>query len=490
MTKSNFPSRRDAIKTMGIVSAAAVLPGVSAAVSEGAASENVVGSEYRQAETAPVISANRPSRAAFREELKRRIDATPLVDSHEHLCDEQERFNGPKSWVNLLQHYFSDDFVSAGLDWNSVWGEQAQKEAPVELWRRIEPYWFAVKNTGYGQAVRIVLRELFGINRLEESVIPELQKRYEENLTVGLYDRVLKQHANIESCQVDRGPYYESRHPELLLHDINIVGMMTTDSLREIASRVGTTVKTLADAHEAIRLFFRKYAPYATAVKSQIAYSRGLDFEQVPPERAEEPFQKKWEGKPVSPEEVKWLQDHLFWFCVQQADEHRLPVKLHTGYYVGNNSMPLSRLSQNPAQMTDLCLRSKKTRWVFMHTCYPYSRELIAIAKQFSNAYVQTCWAWIIDPPGTKNFLKQYLATAPANKIHVFGGDYGTVENVLGHARIARNGVFAALAELVEEDYLERDDALELVEPLLRGNARRMFDLETKYEAAKHVPWQ
>ena len=484
MKKSNYPSRRDAIKKMGIVGAAAVLPAVSAVmISEGAASENT--------ETSPDIPTSLKNRVAFREELKRRIDTTPLVDSHEHLCDELERFNGPKSWVNLLRHYFSDDFVSAGLDWNSVWGDQAQaEETPVELWRRIEPYWFAVKNTGYGQAVRIAIRELFGINKLEESVISELQKRYEENLTVGLYDRVLKQHANIESCQVDRGPYYESRHPELLLHDINIVGMMTTDSMREISSRVGTTVKTLADCHEAIRLFFKKYAPYATAVKSQIAYSRGLDFEQVPAERAEEPFQKKWDGKPISPEETKLLQDHLFWFCVQQADEHQLPVKLHTGYYVGNNSMPLSRLSQNPAQMTDLCLRSKKTRWVFMHTCYPYSRELIAIAKQFSNAYVQTCWAWIIDPLGTKNFLKQYLVTAPANKIHVFGGDYGTVENVLGHARIARNGVYAALAELVEEDYLEQDDALELVEPLLRGNVRRIFDLEKKYEAVKHVPWK
>jgi predicted TIM-barrel fold metal-dependent hydrolase len=209
----------------------------------------------------------------------------------------------------------------------------------------------------------------------------------------------------------------------------------------------------------------------------------------VPVEDAEKLFQKRLEGRSLTSEEEKCMQDHLFWFCVEQANRHQLPVKLHTGYYARTDNMPLVRVGQNPADISDLCLRSPETRWMFMHTCYPYGDELVTIAKQFKNAHVQMCWSWIIDPIGSKNFLKKYIVTAPVNKIHLFGGDYTYVENVLGHARVARSGFYAALKELVEEGYLSQEDALELVEPLLRGNAWRIFNLEKKHEAARNVPW-
>lgn len=465
-------TRRDALKTMGILGGASII-GLEGTHAAGVDS-------IQEAPTKP---------SGFRVELKKRVDQTTLVDSHEHLPDEVERLHGPKRWTHLLRHYFSDDFVSAGLNHDSVFGEDCDTTEPLVLWKKLEPYWTAVKNTGYGQATRIAMRELYGIEELNEHTVSKLQEAVEKSITKGFYRRFLQDHAGIESCQVDRGPYSETRQPEFLLQDINIVAMQNVREVQGISGRVGTTVRDLSDWHETIRLFFKKYAPFATAIKSQIAYERGIDFERVSPEAAEEPCKKRLENQELSPNEQKRLQDHLFWFCVQQANEHALPVKLHTGYYVGNNYMSMERISKNPAQAAELCRISPETRWMFMHTCYPYGREMIAVAKHFSNANLQTCWAWIIDPIGTKNFLKEYIVTAPSNKIHVFGGDYWTVENVVGHARIARNGVFLALSELVEDGYLSEKDALELVEPLLRGNARRIFQLERKYEMAKNVPW-
>ncbi len=477
------PSRREALQTLGLVGAAALVPTAGTLYADGTSPD-------APAETAsPTVSA----RSGFLAELKKRVDTTPMVDSHEHLPDEVNRLQNPQIWTSLFQHYLGDDFNSAGLDGSTVFGDAAKGGDSLELWRRLEPFWPAVKNTGYGQSVRIAIRELYGIDRIEASVIPLLQKRFEEFAVPGFYERVLREHANIESCQVDSlGLFRETTQPGLLLQDINFCALQNYGSVKEvgrISSRIGITVNCLEDWHETIRRVFQRFGPYATAVKNQTAYSRGLDFEQVPAEKAEGPFKKKLEKEPLTPEEEKLFQDHLFWFCIEQADQYQLPVKLHTGYYAGSGNMPLSRLSQNPAQACELCRKSPRTRWVFMHTCYPYSREMIAVAKQFPAAHLQTCWAWIIDPIGTKNFLKQYLVTAPANKLHVFGGDYLNVECVLGHARIARNGVFAALAELTDEGYLANDDALELVEPLLRGNAHRIFQLEKKYAAAKTVPW-
>jgi hypothetical protein len=62
----------------------------------------------------------------------------------------------------------------------------------------------------------------------------------------------------------------------------------------------------------------------------------------------------------------------------------------------------------------------------------------------------------------------------------ICSGDYFLVELVLGHAEMARRGIALALAELVEEGWLSLADALALVEPLLCGNARRIFHLEKK----------
>src|SRR5690606_6413784 len=114
--------------------------------------------------------------------------------------------------------------------------------------------------------------------------------------------------------------------------------------------------------------------------------------------------------------------------------------KIHTGYYAGHNSMPLSRVQTNAASVTDLSRAAPPVKWVFMHIGYPYYEDLIAAAKHYTNCHIDMCWAWILSPVASVNFLKQYLVTAPANKVFTFGGDYMPVEPVIGHTHLARQG--------------------------------------------------
>jgi hypothetical protein len=85
--------------------------------------------------------------------------------------------------------------------------------------------------------------------------------------------------------------------------------------------------------------------------------------------------------------------------------------------------------------------------------------------------------------------LKKYLVSAPANKIMTFGGDYIPVEPVLGHAVMARRGITLALCELVEEGWLTVDGAMELIDPIMHKNARRIYNLEEKTAILKNVKW-
>jgi predicted TIM-barrel fold metal-dependent hydrolase len=302
---------------------------------------------------------------------------------------------------------------------------------------------------------------------------------------------VLGEHARIESCQVNSltSPFSESPMPELLMQDISILGMHSGPDVPRYAERAGLPVASLADWHRVIDWWFDRYGPYAVATKIQNAYSRDIDFEVVEAETAEPLFRRRMAGETLGAEEQKRLEDHLFWHAVRKSTAAGLPVKLHTGYYAGQGQMPLGRLAKNAASASDLCRAAPDTRFVFMHVCYPFYEDILAVAKHYPNAYVDMCWAWIINPVASKDFLKKFLVTAPANKVLLFGGDYIPVEPVLGHAEMARHGMALALSELVDEGWMSLADAVDLVDPLTHGNARRLFDLQRKQQRLAAAPW-
>jgi len=475
-------SRRDTLQGIGALGTAAVLGTVG-------------GGPARASEETP---HGVTTSAGVNAEIAQRVFETPLIDTHEHLIEEKERLAGtahPRvqadDWSLLLSHYLNSDLLVAGMPKEAYNGFFSPQTDPADKWRFLEPYWPAVKNTGYGQAVRIAMRRLYDVEDLSAATVKKVQAGYEQTRRAGFYRRILCEKGKIESCQVNclGAPFSESDLPTLLMQDLSIVGMFAGPSLDGFGKPTGIEVRSLADWHRVIDWWFEKYAKYAVAAKSQNAYSRDIDYEQVPAEKVESIFKKRLANEPLSAEERKSLEDHLFWQAVQRATEHKLPVKLHTGYYAGQNGMPLGRLLHNPGSIADLCRRAPETRFVFMHICYPHYEELIAAAKHYANAYVDMCWSWIINPVAATDFLKKYLVTAPANKILTFGGDYIPVEPVLGHATIARQGIALALSELVEEGWLSLSDAMELVDLIMHGNARTIFNLAEKTRLLENMKW-
>jgi predicted TIM-barrel fold metal-dependent hydrolase len=433
------------------------------------------------------------------ERIREKVWGTPFVDTHEHLIEESDRLQGTRhprvrcdDWAFLLSHYLDSDLVVAGMP-SDVAGRFFSPETdPMHKWQLLEPHWKAVRHTGYGQAVRLACRELYGVKDLSADTISAVQAGYDRTRRPGFYERILREHARVESCQVNcltGEPFKESQHPTLLMQDLSIVGMFAGPGLESYGRPAGINAGSLADWGRVMDWWFERYGRYAVAVKSQHAYSRDIDYQRVDAAAAEPVFRKIMEQAPVTAEERRQLEDHLFWAAVDRATEAGLPVKLHTGYYAGQNGMPLGRVSRNANSAADLCRLSPATPFVFMHICYPFYEDLLAVAKHYSNAYVDLCWAWIINPIATKDFLKKCLVTVPANKVFTFGGDYIPVEPVVGHAILARRGISLALEELVAEGWLELEEAVDLVDPLMRGNARTLFRLEEKERALLDAPW-
>ena len=472
-SKTSLWSRRGVIKTGGTVALAAGITGNAAPRS---------------------LSARRGD---ARSAISSRVESTPIVDTHEHLIEEDRRLKGDHDSFKandcscLLGHYLDSDLTTCGMPRKEQELFFSPDADPSQKWSLLEPYWPRVRHTGYGQAVEIAMKSLYDVERLSGDTVNKIQHGYERTLRSGFYKKVLQDMGRIESCQVNSldSPFSESRQPLLLMQDISFLGMHIGPDIDRYAGKAGIAVKDLQDWHRVIDWWFQTYGPYAVAVKSQAAYSRNIDYSDVPPEQVQTVFKSKLNGDPIEGGDRKRLEDHLFWYCVRKATEYKLPVKIHTGYYAGSDSMPLSRVERNAAAACDLCKTAPDTRFVFMHIDYPYYEQMIALAKHYANCYVDMCWAWIISPVASVNFLKQYLVTGPANKVLTFGGDYIPVEPVLGHVVLARRGIAHALFQLVEEGWLDLESALGLVEPIMRGNAHSLFDLASKSRKLQAAPW-
>ncbi|MCK5793421.1 MAG: amidohydrolase family protein, partial [Anaerolineales bacterium] len=378
---------------------------------------------------------------------------TLFIDTHEHLFNESTRVEAGEmvgykefewtykanDWSYLFSHYFCNDLRTAGMD-EASWTRFFKRSDTgiMEKWDLLEPFWPFLKYTGYGLNVRISLKEVYGIDDLNKETVGLLQQKYKDLIRPGFYQKIIREVAGIESCQVNTWPLFlESEIPDLLYSDLS-VGSLIEEIDDSFGEQAGISVTELEDWHGVIDYFFDLYGKKAIAVKVATAYSRNIDFVRTDADLVKEYFRQKRAGKVLEPKHEKMLQDHLFWYCADRATEMGLPVKLHTGYYAGNNYLKPDRISLNPDAIAGLCSESPETKFVVFHIGYPNYEEMLAVAKNFTNAYMDMCWSWIVNPIAAKDFLKKFIMTVPLNKITTFGGDYMPVELIPGHARIAR----------------------------------------------------
>ena len=414
--------------------------------------------------------------------LENKILETPFIDTHEHLIDESERLSCIEpiipcdDWTLLLNLYFRFDLVSSGMSKELIGSLFSKQINPIDKWTIVKDYWPYLKNTASGLVFRNTIKVLYDIDDVSDGMIKKLQNSYEQTRQKGFYKHIIQDLANIKHCHVHSPirAFRKSEFPDLLFQDIALNGLIQVSN---IPFYVPDHIKpnSLSDWHSVIDWWFAEYNKIAKGAKIGNAYFRRLDFEKVQAEKVDKIFLKKINSQATDFSDEKMLQDHLFWYCVDKATEYGLPLKIHTGQWAMNNVMDMHWVKDNPSDCASLCKKSPNTKFIFYHLCYPHYEEMLSLAKSYSNAYIDMCWSWSINPLAAKDFLKKFILTAPNNKIFTFGGDDIIVENLIGHAAIARKGITQALSELVSDYWIVLNDALDLVDDLMYKNAERLF---------------
>ena len=431
------------------------------------------------------------------------VKAIALVDTHEHLLSEEERNRAAVDFSYLFPHYASSDLVSAGMPrplleairapLRPVLLERAARlrrpvpyPAPAridmtleERWHAFEPYWERTRHTGYGQCLRIAVRDLFGVPDLNRQSYRQLSDAIVGSAKPGWYQHVLKEKAGIAvSLQDDGRTAVDERFFVPMVRLEHFAVARTREDLVHLEEETGITIHSLDDLLKAMKFALDEYlADGAVGIKIGLAYRRTIHFEKVQKADADRVFNRiaSHLGEGPSWEEARPLQDYVVHQIIRLAIEHDLPIQIHTGLQEGNENI---LTNSNPMHLVNLFIEYREVKFDLFHGAYPYMGEALALAKNFPNVYLDLCWLHIISPTASTRMLHEAIETVPVNKIFAFGGDFIIPEGAYGHSVLARQVVSRVLTEKVQEGCLAEDEALHIAQRILHDNPAELFRLK------------
>jgi len=419
--------------------------------------------------------------------LREIISETHFQDTHEHLPPESRRLEEKKTgnldFSYLFSHYLDSDLLSAGMpqnDYERFFGNEVDS---AEKWKLLSPFYQHTRGTGYGQCLRKSLKILWDINDIDASNCDEITQLLNEHIKPGFYRDILQKKSLIDHVQINSLDFEEvyrndSTDSDLFSHDFGTLKIATQWDIDVLSRMLGDEITSLKDAHNAIAAALNKWGDLAISIKDPCAYWRDLNFHAVSDDDASKIMTRYLLNKgSVSTDEYNAVGNNLFRYALAESEKYNLPVKIHTGYIAGANHMNLHRVKKNLEHLQTVISDFPNIRFILMHITYPLQNELLAMAKHFSNVYVDMCWSWIIDPISSTEFLSKFLVTVPHNKIFTFGGDFIPVELIPGHAQMAREGITRSLDQLLKDDYIQQSEVESLLAKIMSGNANQFFNL-------------
>jgi hypothetical protein len=429
------------------------------------------------------------------EKLREFVFGLTIMDTHEHLPSREElRDRDTDVLKEYLAHYFNRDLLSAGLpraDYDTI----MTARLPIrEKWALVEPYWEACRYTGYGRALDISVRELYGIPGISGGTIETLNERFLASLRPGHFRSVLRDKCRIEKSLLNVETLEERFDPrversvhcdrELFVPVYivdNLVMPLGWPAIQRVERESGVRILSFDSWLEAAEATLERACTLGSPIlKNSLAYLRTLRYERVTRAEAEEAFQPvfatkhypDWCARPAVT--GKAFQDFMFHFILAIANRKHLIMQVHTGIQEGSGNL-LS--NSNPELLSNLFLEYPEVAFDLFHIGYPYQEAAGVLAKNFPNVHLDMCWAHIVSPNASVLALQEWIDMVPLNKISAFGGDYLFVDGVYGHQHLARADVVRALATKVEAGVFDEDKAREVARMLLYDNPKRLFRL-------------
>jgi hypothetical protein len=344
----------------------------------------------------------------------------------------------------------------------------------------IEPYWQRAFNTMSSRIIMIALKDLYGINELNDSTIEILSAKMKKAYSGDWFNHVLKDLCRFDYVIQEQDSiginsnyvHYTNRFTDW----ITVKSRFRIDSLAVMQVE---PINKLEDLVNSMRIAFESSVKTGmVAVKVNVAYTRTLNFEKVPNSAARKVFNTLTNGDEsvaLSFKDAKPLQDYMLFKLLEMAREFKLPVAFHTGLQAGNGNYIGN---SDPELLINLFREFPDINFVLYHGSYPFGGTLSTLAKTYKNVFLDMNWTYAISTSYSERYLNEWLEAVPAYKIMAFGGDQRCVENTYGQLVIAKRIISSVLIKKVNEGYLSENEAKSIAKMILHDNAVRFYNLK------------
>jgi hypothetical protein len=222
----------------------------------------------------------------------------------------------------------------------------------------------------------------------------------------------------------------------------------------------------------------------AVGVKFWDAYLRTIVFEDVPEERARELY-ARGVSQPLPRAEYLALQDFLARHIFLEAGKLKLAVHIHSSHGVP----PFLRIHEADVRNLDAVLADPRffgTQFVLIHGGSPLIEDAAYLGLKPHVWIDISAMPFLYPVPDLAAALRKYLRYAPAKVL--FGTDVGGYPGVpvgpevqhVATSLIARDALYLALADLVRDDFVDLDTAVQMGRGVLRENAERLYGWQQK----------
>lgn len=426
------------------------------------------------------------NRKIFYEGILEHLNTLPVIDTHEHLESEDERLKRPVDMFNtFLIHYASCDLKSSGMK-DEEYKFLCSDSTDIERkWRIFKPYWERAGNTSYCKSLVLSVKGIYDVEDINDDTYLLIDAKIKEMNKKGLYRHVLKDLCNIEVSILDSDAHCDKEFFRSAYRaDPFIKFDRHTDVIKDAEEKDNFSITALSDLAEYMnRSVEEQKRTYGiVCLKTGLAYERILKYDKTDYHTAQKVFDsimflRQKYGKDYINHidfDTKPMEDYMMHSLIRSAEDHLLPVQIHTGLQEGNGNYITN---SNPTHLINLFMEYPSVRFDLFHGSYPYGGELCAIAKNFRNVFVDLCWTHIISREYSVRLIEELIDTVPMNKIFGFGGDYAFLEGVYGHLKMARENIALALANKTEKGYITLQEALHIAKRMMYDNAKEFFSL-------------
>jgi hypothetical protein len=424
-------------------------------------------------------------------ELKDYINTIKVVDTHEHqrMSFDFEKVK-PDFYFLLLCSYLQADVVSSGA--SPLDQEMITSHNLDELWDMYGKYLNFCRGTSYYSHFLEGFHVLYNFNDsyfTKENIQLLSEKIADNYANYGSWFGKAFEKAGFEVMFVDQywNPFntkLDTQYFALVLNINQIVSAISEhprvlkketpvkSSFYELAAKKGKTIDTLDDYLAFVDFLFMEFIDNnVVCLKNSMAYSRTIDYEYIPYEKAKILFNR--DPSDLSADEKKNLQDFMFHWIIKKSIEVKLPIQIHTGYLAGNGN---TLENGHPTKLNKLFLRYPDAKFILFHGGYPWTSEYCALGKMFPNVYLDIVWLPQISREAAVRTLDEMFDCVPYNKLF-WGGDCTLIEESTGSLEFGKDVLAQVLTGRIQRGLLTEEIAFDVARKILRDNAVSVFNL-------------